>query len=102
MAVPVIPASFLYKRNKFWKEMVASVIEVPSNKPLVRKDHTDRIYKTEAGKFKAIVREVKEMHKKGQPVLLGTVSIEKNEALSAMLKAADVPHEMLNAKNNEG
>jgi preprotein translocase subunit SecA len=87
--------------EEFHQVYKMSVIEVPSNKPLIRKDHTDRIYKTEVGKFRAIVKEVKEMHTKGQPVLLGTVSIEKNEALSAMLKAANVPHEMLNAKNNE-
>jgi preprotein translocase subunit SecA len=88
--------------EEFHQVYKMSVIEVPSNKPLVRKDHTDRIYKTEVGKFGAIVREVKEMYTKGQPVLLGTVSIEKNEALSAMLKAAEIPHEVLNAKNNEG
>lgn len=77
------------------------VVEVPSNRPLVRKDLTDRIYKSELGKFKAIAREVKELYEKGQPVLLGTVSIEKNEHLSALLKNAGVPHEILNAKNNE-
>jgi preprotein translocase subunit SecA len=87
--------------EEFHQVYKMSVIEVPSNKPLVRKDHTDRIYKTEVGKFNAIVREVKAMHEKGQPVLLGTVSIEKNETLGAMLKAANVPHEVLNAKNNE-
>lgn len=77
------------------------VVEVPSNRPLGRRDLTDRIYKSEAGKFRAIAREVAELHKKGQPVLLGTVSIEKNEHLSALLKSAKIPHEILNAKNNE-
>ncbi|MEX2007114.1 MAG: preprotein translocase subunit SecA [Candidatus Saccharimonadales bacterium] len=77
------------------------VVEVPTNRPMIRADSPDRIYKTEAGKFKAIVNEVKTLHKKGQPVLLGTVSIEKNERLSQMLMAASVPHEVLNAKNNE-
>ena len=78
-----------------------NTVEIPTNQPMIRQDLPDRIYKTETGKFKAITAEVKEHHKRGQPVLLGTVSIEKNEALSAMLKAANVPHEVLNAKNNE-
>jgi preprotein translocase subunit SecA len=77
------------------------VVEVPSNRALARKDRSDRIYRTEKAKFKAIVREVKTLHTKGQPVLIGTVSIEKNEALGAMLGKAGVPHQVLNAKNNE-
>ncbi|MBA3757603.1 preprotein translocase subunit SecA [Candidatus Saccharibacteria bacterium] len=78
-----------------------NVIEVPSNRTLVRKDLSDKIYKSEAGKMRAITAGVKELYEKGQPVLLGTVSIERNEVLSAMLKNAGVPHEVLNAKNNE-
>ncbi len=78
------------------------VIQIPSNRKIIRDDRTDRIYKTEVGKFKALVSEVKELHKKGQPVLIGTVSIEKNEVLSDLLTAAKVPHQVLNAKNNEG
>lgn len=77
------------------------VIQIPPNKPVARKDMPDRIYRTEKGKFKAIVREVKKLHQKGQPVLLGTVSIEKNEVLSNLLTKAKVPHQVLNAKNNE-
>ncbi len=77
------------------------VIEIPSNKPVIRDDRSDRIYKTELGKFKAIVREVKTLHQKGQPVLIGTVSIERNELLSSLLKKSSVPHQVLNAKNNE-
>jgi preprotein translocase subunit SecA len=77
------------------------VVEVPANRKLARVDRQDRIYKNEAGKFRAIVNEVKMLHEKGQPVLLGTVSIEKNEILSNMLAKAGVPHEVLNAKNNE-
>ncbi len=77
------------------------VVQVPSNRKVARKDHTDRIYRSEAGKFKAIVREVARLHHKGQPVLLGTVSVEKNEALSSALTKAKIPHETLNAKNNE-
>ena len=77
------------------------VLEIPSNRPMSRIDRPDRIYKTEAGKFKAIAREVKALHQKGQPVLIGTVSIEKNEELSRLLTKASVPHQVLNAKNNE-
>ena len=75
--------------------------EVPANRKIVRQDNQDRIYKNEKGKFKAIVNEVKMLHTKGQPVLIGTVSIEKNEKLANMLTKAGVPHEILNAKNNE-
>jgi preprotein translocase subunit SecA len=78
-----------------------NVVEIPPNRKIVREDLSDKIYKTEAGKFRAITAEVKDLHKKGQPVLLGTASIEKNEVLSALLKKASVPHEVLNAKNNE-
>jgi len=76
-------------------------VEVPTNKPMVRQDKPDRIYRSEKGKFNAIIREVRELHDKGQPVLIGTVSIEKNELLSNMLTKAGVPHSVLNAKNNE-
>jgi preprotein translocase subunit SecA len=78
------------------------VVEIPSNRGLARIDRTDRIYQSEKAKFRAIVREVKALHTKGQPVLIGTVSIEKNEALGSMLKKAGIPHQVLNAKNNEG
>lgn len=77
------------------------VVEIPTNKKVIRDDKPDRIYKTETGKFKAIVEEVRQRNEKGQPVLIGTVSIEKNEALSRALKKAGVPHQVLNAKNNE-
>ncbi len=77
------------------------VIQVPSNKPVIREDRGDRIYKSEAGKFKAIIKEIKMLHTKGQPVLIGTASIEKNEVLSHLLKKANIPHQVLNAKNNE-
>ncbi len=78
-----------------------NVLEIPPNKKIIRNDRPDRIYRSEAGKFKAIVAEVKKLHTVGQPVLIGTVSIEKNEALAAALKKANVPHQVLNAKNNE-
>ncbi len=77
------------------------VVEVPSNRPLARVDRPDRIYRSETGKFKAIARELKMLHQKGQPVLVGTVSIEKNEILSKLLDKQGVPHQVLNAKNNE-
>lgn len=77
------------------------VVEIPSNRVLVRIDRTDRIYRSEHAKFTAIAREVKALHTKGQPVLIGTVSIEKNEALGAMLNKQGIPHQVLNAKNNE-
>jgi preprotein translocase subunit SecA len=78
------------------------VVEVPPNRTLIRKDLNDRIYSTEKAKFKAIAKRVKELQEKGQPVLLGSVSIEKNEMLSALLSAEGIKHNVLNAKNNEG
>jgi len=77
------------------------VVEIPTNKPIARNDHDDVVYKTEAGKFRAVIRQIQECHKKGQPVLVGTVSIEKSEILSAMLKKQGIRHNVLNAKNHE-
>lgn len=77
------------------------VVEIPANKKLAREDRQDRIYKSEAGKFSAILKEVRMLHAKGQPVLIGTASIEKNELLGQLLKKAGIPHQVLNAKNNE-
>ncbi len=77
------------------------VVQIPTNKPLQREALEDKIFRTKKGKFKAVVREVKERHQKGQPVLVGTVSIEKNELLGKMLTRSGVPHEILNAKNHE-
>ena len=91
----------LTESEEFHQIYKLNVLEIPPNKILVRADRPDRIYRSEEGKFKAIVKEVQDLHKKGQPVLLGTASIEKNEHLSALLKKAKVPHEVLNAKNNE-
>ncbi len=91
----------LTEAEEFHQIYKLDVVEVPSNRPLVRTDRADRIYRTEKAKFKAIIREVKTLHTKGQPVLIGTVSIEKNETLGAMLSKAEVPHQVLNAKNNE-
>ena len=77
------------------------VIEIPTNKPVARIDHPDVVYKTEAGKFRAVIRQIKACHEKGQPVLVGTISIEKSEILSKMLKKEGVPHNVLNAKHHE-
>ena len=77
------------------------VVEIPTNRPVIRADHPDVVYKTEAGKFRAIVNQVKECHEKGQPVLVGTISIEKSEILSKLLKHEGIPHNVLNAKYHE-
>lgn len=77
------------------------VVEIPTNKPMIRKDENDVIYKNENAKFRAVVESVKESHEKGQPVLIGTVSIEKSEKLSKLLNEARIPHEVLNAKSHE-
>ena len=77
------------------------VVEIPTNKPVIRQDHSDVVYKTEMGKFRAIIAQVKECHAKGQPVLVGTISIEKSELLSKLLKREGIPHNVLNAKYHE-
>ncbi|MCI5703754.1 MAG: preprotein translocase subunit SecA [Pseudoflavonifractor sp.] len=77
------------------------VVEIPTNREIARKDHNDVVYKTEAGKFRAVIRQIEECHEKGQPVLVGTISIEKSELLSAMLKKEGIRHNVLNAKNHE-
>lgn len=87
--------------EEFHQVYKLDVVEIPPNKPMIRIDQQDQIYRTEVGKFKAIVKEVARLHKKGQPVLIGSVSIAKNEILSAQLKKAGIPHNVLNAKNNE-
>ena len=77
------------------------IVEIPTNKPVIRVDHNDLVYKTEAGKFRAVIAQIKECHEKGQPVLVGTISIEKSELLSKLLKREGVPHVVLNAKHHE-
>ena len=77
------------------------VVEIPTNKPLARVDHHDVVYKNEAGKYRAIIQQIEECHAKGQPVLVGTISIEKSELLSGMLKKKGIQHNVLNAKNHE-
>lgn len=77
------------------------IVEIPTNRPVIRIDNHDVVYKTEAGKYTAIIEQVKTCHAKGQPVLIGTVSIEKNECLSKLLKKEGISHNVLNAKNHE-
>ena len=77
------------------------VVEIPTNRPVIRKDQSDVVYKTEMGKFRAIIEQVKICHAKGQPVLVGTISIEKSEILSKLLKREGIPHNVLNAKYHE-
>lgn len=91
----------LTESEEFHKIYNLDVITIPTHRDMVRNDMADRIYKTEAGKFRAVAREVAELHAKGQPVLIGTVSIAKNELLSRFLNDLKVPHQILNAKNNE-
>lgn len=88
-------------KEEFLKVYGLDVIVIPTNRPINRRDYTDLIYQTEKGKFMSVAKKVKELNDKGQPVLLGTVSIEKNELLSAYLTQAGVPHTVLNAKNHE-
>lgn len=89
------------EKEEFYKIYELEVVVIPTNVISQRVDHPDKIYRTELGKFKAVAEEVKQRHQKGQPVLLGTASIEKNEMLGALLRQLKVPHEILNAKNNE-
>ncbi|MBO5049923.1 MAG: preprotein translocase subunit SecA [Oscillospiraceae bacterium] len=91
----------LTEKEEFEAIYNLDVVEIPTNRPVIRKDRSDTVYKTEAGKFRAIIRQVQECYQKGQPVLVGTVSIEKSELLSKLLKKTGVPHSVLNAKNHE-
>ena len=87
--------------EEFHKIYNVEVLVIPTNKPMIRKDSSDVVYKTTKAKFTAIANEVLERHGKGQPVLIGTTSIEKNEFLSSLLKRKGVPHQLLNAKNHQ-
>jgi len=91
----------LTNAEEFSKVYNLEVAAIPTNKPMIRADLPDRIYRTERGKFQAVAREIKDRSQKGQPVLVGTVSIEKNERLSALLKKEGISHQLLNAKNHE-
>ncbi|MBV1758232.1 MAG: preprotein translocase subunit SecA, partial [Dethiosulfatibacter sp.] len=89
------------EENEFREIYGVDVIEIPTNEQVIREDQADVIYKTEEAKFKAVIGEIQERYKKGQPVLVGTISIEKSEYLSKLLKKTNIPHTVLNAKNHE-
>jgi preprotein translocase subunit SecA len=89
------------EENEFREIYNLDVISIPTNKPMIRTDHNDIIYKNENAKYRAVVADIKQSHEKGQPVLVGTVSIEKSEKLSSILKREGIKHEVLNAKYHE-
>jgi len=89
------------EEEEFRKIYGLDVVVIPTHKPMIRVDHPDVVYRTEEGKFKAVIEEIAECHKRGQPVLVGTISIEKSEILSRMLKKQGIPHQVLNAKYHE-
>ncbi len=91
----------LTSAEEFDKVYKLDVVPIPTNKPITRQDFPDKIFKTEAGKYKAVVKEIAELNKKGQPVLVGTKSVERNEYLGKLLEISGVPHNILNAKNHE-
>ncbi len=91
----------LTEENEFREIYMLDVVVIPTNKPMIRLDHNDVVYRTIEGKYKAIVDQVRACHEKGQPVLVGTVSIDKSEELSLRLKRAGIPHTVLNAKYHE-
>ncbi len=91
----------LTEEEEFAAIYALDVVEIPTNRPVIRKDHSDVVYKNEIGKFRAIIEQVKACHAKGQPVLVGTISIEKSEILSKLLKREGIPHSVLNAKHHE-
>ena len=89
------------EREEFESTYKLDVVEIPTNKPVIRKDHQDVVYRTEGGKLRAIIEQIETCHSKGQPVLVGTVSIEKSEELSDLLQQHGIKHNVLNAKNHE-
>ena len=91
----------LTSAEEFDKVYKLEVISIPTNMPMVRNDSADKIFKTESGKFMAVVKEIEELHKKGQPILVGTRSVERNEYLGRLLETKGIPHNILNAKNHE-
>jgi preprotein translocase subunit SecA len=91
----------LTSAEEFDKVYKLEVVPIPTNKPILRQDFADKIFKTEEGKYNAVVKEIEELHKKGQPILVGTKSVERNEYLGKLLEIKGVPHNILNAKNHE-
>ncbi len=93
--------TIMTEAEEFYRIYNLDSVEIPTNKPVIRKDHTDRVYKTREAKFKAVVKEIQERHKTGQPILVGTTSIEDSEYLSSLVKKVGIKHEVLNAKYHE-
>ena len=91
----------LTSAEEFDKVYKLEVVAIPSHRPTIRKDFADKVFKTEAGKFTAVIKEIEEIHKKGQPILVGTRSVERNEYLGKLMEAKGIPHNILNAKNHE-
>ena len=91
----------LTSAEEFDKVYKLEVVAIPANKPIARQDFADKVFKTEAGKFSAVIKEIEELHKKGQPILVGTRSVERNEYLGKLLEVKGIPHNVLNAKNHE-
>ena len=91
----------LTEEDEFRGIYALDVVEIPTNRPNIREDHPDMVFKTEKGKFINVIKQIQECHEKGQPVLVGTISIEKSELLSALLKRSGIPHHVLNAKHHE-
>ena len=89
------------EETEFQEIYSLDVVVIPTNRPMIRIDHSDVVYKTEKGKFEAVINEIVRAHEKGQPILVGTISIEKSEMLSSLLKRRGIPHEVLNAKHHE-
>ena len=87
--------------NEFMQIYSLDVVEIDTNQPIVRKDHEDMIYKTKREKYKACIEKIQELSSKGQPVLVGTTSVEESETLSRMLRREKVPHNVLNAKQHQ-
>lgn len=89
------------EEEEFYKVYGLETLVIPTNKPILRKDETDLLFKNEKGKFAYVVKYIEELHKTGQPILVGTVSVDKSEYLSGELKKAGIPHNVLNAKQHE-
>ncbi len=89
------------EEEEFYKIYGLEVVCVPTNRPLIRKDKSDLLFKNEKGKYDYVVKLIKALHGKGQPILVGTVSVAKSEYLSSLLQSAGIPHEVLNAKQDE-
>src|SRR5699024_4893583 len=89
------------EEEEFGQIYSLDIVEIPTNRPVARVDHPDQVYKTQAGKYRAVVRQIKECHEKGQPVLVGTVSIEISELVSKLLTREGIPHNVLNAKHHD-